>query len=315
MMVKKNLLIIHQGALGDFVLTFPAFIQLRKYFNTIDVLCQSGLGKLAKALGLVENGHPLEAAHVASLYSDIFDPKITTLLLSYVQIILFSLSPELEQNIHQITSKRVCRIAPKPPFDVCKHVTEYVLENLTRCHLIKKMDAVLTDMPFPRRSIGPKDDKKILLHPGSGSPRKRWSISNFIEVEAMLKTDGLKPEFLLGPAELDLMGILPRKNRIVHSLTDLTELTALLNTAGGYIGTDSGASHLAAFLGVPSGVIFGPSDPKRWQPVGRAVVVVKREIGCRPCFETEAVNCEDSYCLEKITPKEVIKAFYRIYSA
>ena len=48
---KQNLLIIHQGALGDFILTFPAIIRLQKYYGGIDVLCQSGLGKLAESTG------------------------------------------------------------------------------------------------------------------------------------------------------------------------------------------------------------------------------------------------------------------------
>ena len=64
-MPEKNLLIIHQGALGDFILTFPAISRLRKYFKPIDVLCQSQLGKLAGTLGLTENWFPTEAAYFA----------------------------------------------------------------------------------------------------------------------------------------------------------------------------------------------------------------------------------------------------------
>jgi len=102
-------------------------------------------------------------------------------------------------------------------------------------------------------------------------------------------------------------------NRTVHILTDLTELAALLKSAGGYIGNDSGASHLAAFVGLPATVIFGPADPKRWTPVGRAVEIVRPEMECCPCFETEKANCDDPKCLTKTTPQQVIRAFYREY--
>ena len=314
MMLNNKLLIIHQGALGDFVLIFPAIVRLHNYYGSIDVLCQSGLGKLAKSLGLVENWYPLEAANVATLFTDNVDPKIKRLLRPYVKILLFSLSTELEQSICQITSKPGCRIAPKPPPHLRLHLTEFVLENLIKCKLIKKVNGIIEDIPPPIRRSRPKYSDKILLHPGAGSIRKRWSISNFLEVEAMLEADGLKPEFILGPAEEDLVDTLPRTNRTVHILTDLTEFAALLKSAGGYIGNDSGASHLAAFLGMPTVVIFGPTDPERWKPVGRAVEIVRPELECRPCFETEAANCEDPCCLEKTTPEEVIQAFYRAYS-
>jgi ADP-heptose:LPS heptosyltransferase len=314
MMANKKLLIIHQGALGDLILTFPALIRLQKYYDAIDVLCQSGIGKLAASLGLVKKWYPLEAAYVSSLFSDRIDSKIKTLLTPYANIILFTLSDQLEQTIRQITSIPAHCISPKPPEYVRIHLTEFVLENLVNCGLIKKTDAGIEDIPLHRRSNRPKYSDKILLHPGAGSKRKRWPIANFLEVEAMLKAGGLKPEFILGPAEEDLVDALPRTKRTVHILTDLTELAALLNSAGAYIGNDSGASHLAAFLGLPATVIFGPADPKRWAPVGRNVAIVRPELECRPCFETEKANCDGSECLHGTTPEKVIKAFYRVYS-
>ena len=313
MIANKKLLIIHQGALGDFILIFPALIRLQKYYDVIDVLCQSGIGKLAASLGLVKKWYPLEAAYVASLFTDRIDSKIKTLLTPYANILLFTLSDQLEQTIRQITSVPAYCISPKPAEYVRIHLTEYVLENLVNCGLIKKADAVVGDIPLPMRSNRPKYSGKVLLHPGAGSKRKRWPIANFLEVEAMLKAGGLKPEFILGPAEEDMVHGLTKMNRTVHILTDLTELAALFNSAGAYIGNDSGASHLAAFLGLPATVIFGPADPRRWTPVGRNVAIVRpAELECRPCFETEIANCDSSECLTKTTPQQVVQAFYRV---
>jgi heptosyltransferase-3 len=95
--------------------------------------------------------------------------------------------------------------------------------------------------------------------------------------------------------------------------SDLAELAALLESAGGYIGNDSGASHLAAYLGLPTTVIFGPADPARWAPFGRAVAIVRPGLQCRPCFETDKANCDDPQCLEDIRPHEVLEAFYGVY--
>jgi ADP-heptose:LPS heptosyltransferase len=314
-MTTEKLLIIHQGALGDFILTFPAIIRLQKYYGVIDVLCQSGIGKLAKALGLVEKWYPLEAAYVASLFTDQIDSKIKTLLTPYANIILFTLSDRLEQTIRHITSVPTCCISPKPPEYVRTPLTEFVLENLVNCGLIKIADAVVEDIPLPRRRNRSKYSDKVLIHPGAGSIRKRWPMTNFLKVEAMLKADGLKPEFILGPAEADLVDELQHPDRTVHALSDLLDLTVFLKSAGGYIGNDSGPSHLAAFLGLPATVIFGPADPKRWTPVGRNVAIVRPEMECHPCFETEKANCDDPKCLTKTTQQQVIRAFYRKYGA
>ena len=312
-MPDANLLIIHQGALGDFILTFPAVIRLQAYYRAIDVLCQNQLGKLAGALGLAKNWYALESASWASLFTNQIDPKIKALLKPYGKIILFSLSGQLEKSINQVAEKPVCRIPPRPLVQERIHVAQFALDHIFNCGLIKKTDATLDTLPLPVRKDRPQNSRKILLHPGAGSIRKRWPVSNFLQVETVLKDDGLKPEFVLGPAEDSLANELQHAHRLVHIPEDLPDLAALLESAGGYIGNDSGASHLAAYLGLPTTVIFGPADPARWAPIGRAVRIVRPDLQCRPCFETDKANCDDPQCLEGITPRKIIRAFYGVY--
>ncbi len=54
-----------------------------------------------------------------------------------------------------------------------------------------------------------------------------------------------------------------------HSLAgklQLADLSELLRQADLYIGVDTLASHMAAALGTPTVVLFGPSDPVIWGP-------------------------------------------------
>ena len=308
-----NLLIIHQGALGDFILTFPAIKRLQKYYNSIDVLCQSGLGKLAKGLGIAENWYPAEAAYVASLFSDQIHPKMKAILRQYENIILFSLSDQLARSIGRVNTGLKCRLPPKPPADQRVHVTKFVLDSIYNCGLIKITDVRLDNIPLAERTERQRIHQKILLHPGAGSTRKRWPAENFLRLESMLKMDGLRPEFVLGPAEHDLAEKLHHHDRRLHILDDLLDLLDLLDSAGGYIGNDSGASHLAAYRGLPAAVIFGPADPERWKPVGRAVIIVRPGLGCEPCFETAPENCDERMCLEGTSPRKVMDAFYSVY--
>ncbi len=54
----------------------------------------------------------------------------------------------------------------------------------------------------------------------------------------------------------------------------LLEVARHLLLCGHYLGNDSGITHLAAMLGIPTVALFGPSDPGVWHPVGRYVEVI-----------------------------------------
>jgi ADP-heptose:LPS heptosyltransferase len=53
------------------------------------------------------------------------------------------------------------------------------------------------------------------------------------------------------------------------------EVAEHLRRCKGYLGNDSGITHLAAMLGIPTLVLFGPTDPVLWRPVGPCVRVIQ----------------------------------------
>lgn len=315
-MEKKKLLIVHHGALGDLVATFPAVIRLKNIFSRIDLLCQRKLGKLAQSLNVVEGWLSMEAASFASLYSSVVDPEVKQTLQSYHDIIIFSRSRQLRYTIKKITGKTPYLIQPRPDNHRRTHITEHVFSNLARFGLLSgagpspNSTVYVTERPIQRPSKYYLP--KILIHPGSGSRKKFWPISNFINLASFLLSNGYQPEFILGPAEHFLADILSQKNKHllkIHIMNDLIKLSSLLKAADGFIGNDSGISHLAAFIGLPTVAVFGPSDPKRWKPMGRAVTVVRPDLDCRPCFETNTPDCKEMICFDKTSPEMVSNAF------
>jgi ADP-heptose:LPS heptosyltransferase len=52
-------------------------------------------------------------------------------------------------------------------------------------------------------------------------------------------------------------------------------LASLLRRCSAYLGNDSGVTHLAALVGVPTVALFGPSDPALWSPLGSRVTVLR----------------------------------------
>ena len=307
------LLIVHQGALGDLVCIFPAIAALRSRFRPVGILCQEPLGRLAAAEGLVETWFAIEAAWTASLFAGDAAPEARRMLALFAHILVFSSCEALASCLQGISGARVCRFPPRPPADQRIHVTEHALEHIRGCGLLPATDRTFAETarsaPLP---IAKSPSRTVLIHPGAGSPRKRWPLSGFREVAVQLAALRLSPELVIGPAEQDLLPELACNTAVIHRPQNAVELLALLRSAAAYIGNDSGVSHLAAWAGLPSVVIFGPTDPLRWAPRGRRVQVVQPPLDCRPCFETAADSCAAADCLARITSEHVLVACQRI---
>ena len=131
---------------------------------------------------------------------------------------------------------------------------------------------------------------KVVIHPSSGSPKKNPPLEFFLEIKEFLDAFGMESIFLLGEAEEHLKKTLKPS---VFSLSPIW-IAKALKTAKLYIGLDSGISHLASYVGVPSVVIYGPTDPIVWKPIGRKVFQVSLNLECSPCFPN---TCPERTCL------------------
>jgi heptosyltransferase-3 len=308
------LLIVHQGALGDLVCIFPAITALRRHFCPVGILCQEHLGRLAAAEGLVAAWFPIEAAWTASLFAGEAGSEARRLLAVYTHFLVFSRSESLGSSLQRMGATRVCRIPPRPPAHRRIHVTEHALAYIRGCGLLPESERTPpeTEDPSAAAPVEKNRSTTVLIHPGAGSPRKRWPLSGFREVALQLEALRLSPEFVIGPAEQDLLPELAGRSATVHRPVGSLDLLALLRSAAAYIGNDSGVSHLAAWAGVPSVVIFGPTDPVRWRPRGQSVAIVQPLLDCMPCFETAAENCAAADCWAQISPGNVMEAFQRV---
>ncbi|MBU1054745.1 MAG: glycosyltransferase family 9 protein [Proteobacteria bacterium] len=316
--MQKNLLFIHQGAIGDIVSLFPAIIKLKENFKQIDAICNKSIGELACLLKLTDKTYPVQATFFSSLFSDNVNPVASKILSSYDEIILFSYSNELGKTISSIIQKRIYRIPPRPDANQQIHILNYILKLLAQYNLIDNENLPEKEYhDYLKKEIGntkaQENGSKIIMHPGSGSTRKNWPASNFIKVCRNLESKKICSEIIIGPAEYDLGKYFKKhlpSNSIIHTPAKLLELLPLLKQSSGFIGNDSGISHLAAFMGIPAIVIFGPSDPKRWKPFGRFVKVIQSQTDCVPCFETGKSDCKEIKCLSDITPETVIDTLY-----
>ncbi|HWH79429.1 MAG TPA: glycosyltransferase family 9 protein, partial [Candidatus Binatus sp.] len=105
----------------------------------------------------------------------------------------------------------------------------------------------------------------LTMAPGSGAREKNWPQVQFLEIaQWWRKTTGGRVIVLMGPVEAERGGFdLLQVDCLTVSDLSLAQVAALLAWSIVYVGNDSGISHLAAAIGIPSVVLFGPGDPRQ----------------------------------------------------
>jgi ADP-heptose:LPS heptosyltransferase len=108
------------------------------------------------------------------------------------------------------------------------------------------------------------------LHPGARDPRRRWPLQHFATVGDALAEEGLEVVLtgVAGDAPLTAMVAAQMRHSAIDlaGRTSLGALLALLERTRLLVANDTGVSHLADALGVPSVIVFSGSDPARWAP-------------------------------------------------
>lgn len=145
---------------------------------------------------------------------------------------------------------------------------------------------------LPLESLkGSPFEGKVVLHPSSGSSKKNPPLDLFLRVEEYLTGLGLDVVYLVGEAD----GWLKDKVSNFVESSDPLWIGRALKGSLVYIGLDSGISHLASYTGIPSVVIYGPTDPVVWKPIGRRVFQFSLGFECSPCFPNV---CSSRPCLD-----------------
>ena len=114
---------------------------------------------------------------------------------------------------------------------------------------------------------------------------KVWEAARVIEFCEVLREAGDTAVLLGAPEDAPLVAELRAATRAASLVgRDSPELLpALLSELDALVSGDTGVAHLAAALGTPVAVLFGPTDPELTAPRGPAAVI-RHAIPCAPCF-------------------------------
>jgi heptosyltransferase-2 len=111
----------------------------------------------------------------------------------------------------------------------------------------------------------------LALHPGSGSERKNWPEPKWRQLVGQLAgRSDWKLLIVGGESEgrrLDRLAAAAPPDRVAVARNfPLPDLAQLLALAAGYVGHDSGISHLAAAVDTPGLLLWGETRAEIWRP-------------------------------------------------
>ncbi|NIO03706.1 MAG: hypothetical protein GTN74_03575 [Proteobacteria bacterium] len=323
----ERILIIHQGALGDFICALPALECLRRAFPHAHMTLMG----YPRILELVENRYyadtvvSVDRAEFARLYQTSRDyPTFLRKFFGTFQLIgVFGLARHpFVDNVQALSQATVVMVSPFPFQGEAVHTVDHLLSlprslglavhrNFPRLYP-SQSDREAAEEVLANDGIDP-DGLLIVAHPGSGSPAKNWSVANFLYLAKRLFTAYMAQVlFLVGPGEeeikKDLRRPLGSRLPVIFDGFPLPQVAAILERCQVFVGNDSGMTHLAAAVGVPVVAIFGPSDPIRWVPKGSEVRLVRKAVSCSPCEREAMSRCDSRHCLSEISSDDVFRA-------
>lgn len=160
---------------------------------------------------------------------------------------------------------------------------------------------------------GVSDGRKLVGF-GAGSTNslaKRWPAENYSRLADQLSTEQNADVILLGNEnEADVSRSVLEASKEKHidltGQTDLATATAILSEIDLFVSNDMGLAHIAAAVGTPTIVIFGPTNENTTRPLGKYVEIIREPVECSPCMLRECPI--DHRCMTRISPERVFES-------
>ena len=348
-----RLLILKLDHIGDMIMALPAMELLRKTWpkGHITLVCAPENVALASKSGLFDEVIGLRAFPA---YAGDFDP---TKLLPFAEIAkvatgAYDIAVDLRHDVdtrpylaHVNARYRAGFVSHERHFCVLDLALPNVQDPATNSEPMHNVDrlGLLAAMVAQRfaPSAGasakalaaagalpaPFEPKTyVVLSPGAGTTIKQWPLHKLVELTRRIVDElGLNVVLVGGEREKPLAGALAGAapdGRVVDLIgrLPLIELPALIASACGYVGNDTGVTHMAAMLDAATICVFsGANDSRIWRPAGPNVTLVADPISCAPCYLVHLADCPYGHaCMENIAVDEVLaplRAFARPVAA
>jgi heptosyltransferase III len=272
-------LAVHPGALGDVLLAVPALRALRATSPAPLVLAaQPRIGALLEALGVVDGHVAFDALGLDALFVEDGDSVPRLPAVERVVCWFGARDPIFVRRLTHCVPDAV--VAPSVVAGAC--VWEHLLHTVgapagSWCAPIQVSETLHAQGAAALAATGFDGPPPFLfVHPGAGSAAKCWPAEGFARTIATVAARTRMNAYVhQGPADEAATDALRRHiGRGAAWLVDpsLAALAGALARVTVFLGNDSGVSHLAAALGIPSVILFDAGN-LAWRPWATQAVV------------------------------------------
>lgn len=286
----RSILVLRGGALGDLLLTLPLLQSLRRRWpeSRIEVVGNALAAVLAVDAGCIDACHSQHESRWLGLFFPDLPPTLRAWLSAFDLVInawpdtdgqirrhfparpgqQFISVPQIREGHgsawSQLLEPTLKELGPDRTDD-----RRWQLLDISRQSKLESRRRLASLLPATTES-------PVALHPGSGSNRKNAPLTEWLELSRRLAPRPVL--FILGEAEASLLpalrGATPAPVYLLQEWP-LPLLAGALSICGGYVGHDTGVSHLAAAVGLRCVLLFGPTDPAVWAPPGDHVEILR----------------------------------------
>jgi len=274
-----HILVIRGGAIGDFLLTLPVLAALRRRYPgaRLVVLGHPPIAELAVAGGLADEVHSIAARTLTGFFvrGGEVPGESAAFFSRFDLIISFLYDPDgvFHEQLLRCSGASLIRGPHRPDESQARHATDTYLQPLEQLGIVAADPVPRLPLGVPHQAGDGPVSRRLALHPGSGSQRKNWPEDKWQALlDEILQNTALDVLLVGGEAEMDRLprlanGRPPSRLRLAWNLP-LVELARRLGECAGFVGHDSGITHLAAALGLPCVVLWGNSAQAVWRPRG-----------------------------------------------
>src|SRR5689334_15577023 len=188
-------------------------------------------------------------------------------------------------------TSEICEAVPDASLQISQ-TAKSEAENLLRAYGVREGEAV------------------VALCPGSINSRaKRWPAEAYAALADRL-IDSQRQVLLIGSAdEADVTREVTERMQqnplVLTGKTSLDQITAVLSLVDLVVTNDTGPAHIAAALGRPTLVIFGPTNPLTTRPFAPEAEILRHPPDCAPCMLRDCPI--DHRCMTAISVDEVFE--------
>lgn len=262
------------------LLAIPALRALRDAGGRVMLAAQPRIASLLIALGEVDEACDFESLRLDALFTADHGARLPAA--DPIVCWFGARDPEFVRRLTAGSPRVIVAPSVAPGCDVWEHLLVTLGGGTAhaRREAVRVADDLVAEARATLSAAGADTSRPfVVVHPGAGSPAKRWPAAAFAEALAPLAARR-EAQIVLheGPADAEPVAELRRRLPAAIVLRDppLPALAGVLARCAAYIGNDSGVSHLAAVVGAPAVVLFAAVNLawRPWSPAPRVVTVV-----------------------------------------